>query len=124
MALDRREQAAILQRGIRNLDTRSEDLPQAEVEAAWCDELRKRIAPTRISTANWIHVIESAHELGIPTTSTMMFGHVETAEQRMRRPHRAQQRLIRGGEPRVRVDRRAAAMVLVVGQGQRDVGGP
>jgi CofH subfamily radical SAM domain protein len=48
------------------------------------DELRKRIAPTRISTANWIHVIESAHELGIPTTSTMMFGHVETAEQRMR----------------------------------------
>ncbi|MBK7775734.1 MAG: 5-amino-6-(D-ribitylamino)uracil--L-tyrosine 4-hydroxyphenyl transferase CofH [Sandaracinaceae bacterium] len=48
------------------------------------DELRKRIAPTRISTANWVHVIESAHELGIPTTSTMMFGHVETAEQRMR----------------------------------------
>ena len=43
MALDRREQAAILQRGIRNLDTRSEDLPQDEVEAAWRDELSKRI---------------------------------------------------------------------------------
>jgi FO synthase subunit 2 len=48
------------------------------------DELRKRIAATRISTANWMHVIESAHELGIPTTSTMMFGHVETAAHRMR----------------------------------------
>ncbi|MCA9532907.1 MAG: 5-amino-6-(D-ribitylamino)uracil--L-tyrosine 4-hydroxyphenyl transferase CofH [Myxococcales bacterium] len=48
------------------------------------DELRKRIAPTRISTANWMHVIESAHALGIPTTSTMMFGHVETAAHRMR----------------------------------------
>lgn len=43
MALDRREQAALLQRGIRNLETRSEDLPQDEVEAAWRDELSKRI---------------------------------------------------------------------------------
>ena len=48
------------------------------------DDLRKRIAATRISTANWVHVIESAHEQGIPTTSTMMFGHVETAAHRMR----------------------------------------
>ncbi len=48
------------------------------------DSLRKRIAPTRISTADWIEVITTAHALGIPTTSTMMFGHVETAEHRMR----------------------------------------
>ncbi len=48
------------------------------------DELRKRIAPTRISTGDWMHVIRSAHELEIPTTSTMMFGHVETAAHRMR----------------------------------------
>ena len=47
------------------------------------DRLRKRIAPTRISTAEWIEVITSAHELGIPTTSTMMFGHVESIENRM-----------------------------------------
>lgn len=43
MALDRREQAAVLQRGIRNLDTRSDDVPQQEVETAWHDELGKRI---------------------------------------------------------------------------------
>ncbi len=48
------------------------------------DSLRKQIAPTRISTADWIEVITSAHALGIPTTSTMMFGHVETAAHRMR----------------------------------------
>ncbi len=48
------------------------------------DSLRKRIAPTRISTADWIEVITTAHALGIPTTSTMMFGHVETAADRMR----------------------------------------
>lgn len=43
MALDRREQAAILQRGIRNLNTRSEGLQQDEVEVAWRDQLSKRI---------------------------------------------------------------------------------
>ncbi|MFZ1383113.1 MAG: addiction module protein [Scrofimicrobium sp.] len=43
MALDRREQAALLQRGIRNLNTRSEGLQQDDVEAAWRDELSKRI---------------------------------------------------------------------------------
>jgi len=42
------------------------------------DELRRRIAPGRIRTAQWIEVIRTAHELGIPTTATMMFGHAET----------------------------------------------
>jgi FO synthase subunit 2 len=42
------------------------------------DELRERISPGRIRTAQWIHVITTAHELGIPTTSTIMFGHAET----------------------------------------------
>jgi 7,8-didemethyl-8-hydroxy-5-deazariboflavin synthase CofH subunit len=42
------------------------------------DDLRNRIAPGRIRTAQWIEVITAAHELGIPTTSTMMFGHAET----------------------------------------------
>ncbi len=48
------------------------------------DDLRKKIAPTRISSADWIHVITSAHRLGIPTTSTMMFGHLETLTHRTR----------------------------------------
>jgi FO synthase subunit 2 len=48
------------------------------------DELRHRIAPGRITTAEWIEVITSAHALGIPTTSTLMYGHVESDEQRMR----------------------------------------
>ena len=42
------------------------------------DELRERISPGRIRTAQWIDVITTAHELGIPTTSTIMFGHAET----------------------------------------------
>ena len=48
------------------------------------DRLRKTISPTRISTAEWIEVVQTAHQLGIPTTSTMMFGHVESAGDRVR----------------------------------------
>ena len=44
-------------------------------------ELRDLISPGRISVDQWTEVITNAHELGIPTTSTVMFGHVETNEQ-------------------------------------------
>ncbi|HKE13322.1 MAG TPA: CofH family radical SAM protein, partial [Kofleriaceae bacterium] len=48
------------------------------------EALRERIAPRRITVAEWIEVVRAAHALGIPTTSTMMFGHVETLEHRAR----------------------------------------
>jgi FO synthase subunit 2 len=41
-------------------------------------EIRDRIAPGRISVEEWIEVITTAHSLGIPTTSTIMYGHIET----------------------------------------------
>ena len=63
MALDRREQAAILQRGIRNLDTRSEDLPQDEVEAAWRDELSKRIDDIRSGAVELLDCDESHRQI-------------------------------------------------------------
>jgi len=40
-------------------------------------EIRDRIAPGRITRDQWIEVITSAHELGIRTTSTIMYGHIE-----------------------------------------------
>jgi 7,8-didemethyl-8-hydroxy-5-deazariboflavin synthase CofH subunit len=43
------------------------------------DRIRNLISPGRISTANWVRVISSAHRLGIPTSSTIMYGHVESA---------------------------------------------
>ena len=43
------------------------------------DRVRNLISPGRISTANWIRVITCAHRLGIPTSSTIMYGHVESA---------------------------------------------
>ena len=43
--------------------------------------LRDKIAPGRITVDQWTEVITTAHDLGIPTTSTVMFGHLETSEQ-------------------------------------------
>src|ERR1043165_5744785 len=43
------------------------------------DEVRERISPGRIPTATWIELIQTAHELGIPTTSTIMYGHIESS---------------------------------------------
>ena len=41
-------------------------------------ELRDKISPGRITVDQWTEVITTAHELGIPTTSTVMFGYLET----------------------------------------------
>jgi 5-amino-6-(D-ribitylamino)uracil---L-tyrosine 4-hydroxyphenyl transferase len=41
--------------------------------------LRDMISPGRISVKDWIRVIKQAHALRIPTTSTIMYGHVETS---------------------------------------------
>jgi len=46
-------------------------------------KLRDKISPGRISVKDWVEVIKTAHNLGINTTSTMMFGHVETLEDRV-----------------------------------------
>ena len=43
--------------------------------------LRDELSVGRITVKQWIEVITTAHELGIPTTSTVMFGHKESAEQ-------------------------------------------
>lgn len=41
------------------------------------DEVRRLICPDKIGTAEWLSVVESAHAVGIPTTATIMFGHVD-----------------------------------------------
>ncbi|MGB6894445.1 MAG: 5-amino-6-(D-ribitylamino)uracil--L-tyrosine 4-hydroxyphenyl transferase CofH [Dehalococcoidia bacterium] len=48
------------------------------------DQVRRKISPGRITTRQWVEVITGAHELGIPTTSTIVYGHVETSEHKAR----------------------------------------
>ena len=47
-------------------------------------KMRDKISPGRISVKEWIEVIKTAHKMGINTTSTMMFGHIETPEDRVK----------------------------------------
>ncbi len=41
------------------------------------DDVRAIICPDKLDTQTWLEVVAAAHDVGLPTTSTMMFGHVE-----------------------------------------------
>jgi FO synthase len=41
------------------------------------DEVRAIICPDKVTTAQWLDVIEAAHQAGLRTTATIMFGHVD-----------------------------------------------
>ena len=47
------------------------------------DSVRQKISPHKCSTREWLDVMDCAHGMNIPTTATMMFGHVETIEDRV-----------------------------------------
>ncbi len=47
------------------------------------DRVRKIICPGKINTQQWIDTIKAAHKAGISTNSTIMYGHVETLEERL-----------------------------------------
>jgi len=52
------------------------------------DEVRQIICPDKVNTAEWLEVMETAHGLDLPTTATVMFGHVEA-------PHHLARHLLR-----------------------------
>ncbi|TAN47028.1 MAG: 7,8-didemethyl-8-hydroxy-5-deazariboflavin synthase subunit CofH [Candidatus Methanoperedens sp.] len=47
------------------------------------DRVREEICPDKLTTHEWIDVVMTAHRTGIPTTSTMMYGHIESLEERI-----------------------------------------
>jgi len=47
------------------------------------DRVRQRIAPRKCGTEAWLRVMEIAHGMGMRSSATMMFGHVETPEERI-----------------------------------------
>ena len=47
------------------------------------DRVRAIIGQDKGTSADWLEVMEVAHELGLKTTATMMFGHVETLDERI-----------------------------------------
>ncbi|MDJ0727298.1 MAG: 7,8-didemethyl-8-hydroxy-5-deazariboflavin synthase subunit CofH [Prochloraceae cyanobacterium] len=47
------------------------------------DRIRNIICPEKIDTATWLEIVTTAHKLGMPTTSTMLSGHIETRQQQI-----------------------------------------
>ena len=47
------------------------------------DRVRKRISPLKAMSDDWLSVMDVAHRLGLASSATMMFGHVETVEERI-----------------------------------------
>ncbi len=48
------------------------------------DSVRKVICPEKLNSITWLEIVSLAHRLGMPTTSTMLSGHIETAEQQIK----------------------------------------
>jgi aminodeoxyfutalosine synthase len=49
----------------------------------FAEGVRRRIARAKVTAEGWLEVHRTAHELGIPTNATMLYGHVETLEDRL-----------------------------------------
>ena len=59
-----------------------DSLPGAGAEIL-TERVRKIIAPLKITTQTWLDVMETAHSLGMRSSATMMYGHVDTYEDRV-----------------------------------------
>ena len=59
-----------------------DSLPGAGAEIL-VDDVRKRISPAKPGVGEWIEVMHEAHVMNLPTSATMMYGHVETPRQRI-----------------------------------------
>jgi len=76
--------AATLGRSVRDFlaelrETGLGSLPGTAAEVL-DDEVRAVICPDKIKTRQWLEVMEAAHSVGLPSTSTVMFGHVDRPE--------------------------------------------
>ena len=59
-----------------------DSLPGAGAEIL-SDRVRKIVSPAKCNTQQWLDVMREAHALNLPTSATMMFGHVETERERI-----------------------------------------
>jgi cyclic dehypoxanthinyl futalosine synthase len=78
----RRSKLTIAQTLTRLRDAGLDSIPGGGAEIL-VDRVRDVIAPKKTRTAEWLHVMREAHRLGISTTATMMYGHVEEVGDRV-----------------------------------------
>ncbi len=66
----------------RLIDAGLDSLPGAGAEIL-SDRVRKIVSPVKASAEEWLEVMRAAHRLNLPTSATMMYGHIETIEERI-----------------------------------------
>ena len=66
----------------RLIDAGLNTLPGAGAEIL-TDRVRKQLSPGKPTTSQWLEVMEIAHKMGLGTTATMVYGHIETIEERV-----------------------------------------
>jgi cyclic dehypoxanthinyl futalosine synthase len=86
----RRSKLTIPQTLSRLRDSGLDSLPGGGAEVL-VDRVRRIIAPKKTTTAEWLDVMRQAHRLGMSTTATMMYGHVETVEERVEHMRRVRE---------------------------------
>ena len=59
-----------------------DSLPGAGAEIL-SDRIRKVLSPAKATTGEWLGVMREAHKINLPTSATMMLGHIETREERI-----------------------------------------
>jgi cyclic dehypoxanthinyl futalosine synthase len=59
-----------------------DSLPGAGAEIL-SDRVRKIVSPAKASAAEWLDVMRTAHSINLPTSATMMYGHIETVRERV-----------------------------------------
>lgn len=63
-------------------DSGLNSLPGAGAEIL-SDRVRRIVSPAKATSAEWLGVMKEAHRMNLPTSATMMFGHIETTEERI-----------------------------------------
>ena len=66
----------------RLLDAGLSSIPGGGAEIL-VNRVRRKISPNKCDSARWLEVMAAAHELGLKTSATMMFGHLETRAERI-----------------------------------------
>jgi len=64
------------------IDAGLDSLPGAGAEIL-SDRVREIVSPAKVSAAGWLDVMRTAHILNLPTSATMMYGHIETRRERI-----------------------------------------
>lgn len=72
-----------LEEALRELKRSGLDSMPGTAAEILVDKIRREICPDKLSTSEWVYVVRTAHKTGIPTTATMMYGHVESIEDRI-----------------------------------------